>query len=107
MITVVITIKNEPLLFINSPNVINDEKTHVFDSRYDDIKINKPFVKRLIELSNIYKSGMKIFVEIKLNNGFINGYITDIKEEKLYMLSNSETKEIKIDDVMDVSIIKV
>lgn len=107
-----------PLMFINTVNteIKNTNEQEIFDSRVDkkkkkneeDIDDSKSFEERKIKnIIDMYNKNKPILCNIITTNGEIIGIPYKMLDNVLYIkLTEKEEKEIILDDILDIIIIR-
>ena len=96
---------NEPLLFIDSPHIINkSKKTKNTLNLKEEILVldNNDYSKSINDLEALLEKGIKTIVHIKTNDFTIEDYFVGRKNDKIIL----ESKEISINDIIELNIIK-
>lgn len=99
---------NTPLLFINTPSHINNDKSQCkYDSRITDNFSFSPFEKQIKDLAIVYGNGVRILVELTTNNKIYVGHVTKYERPFIVIKDEKNVYKISINDMQKLNVVKI
>ena len=92
---------SNPLLFIDTINIINESKEK------ENIPTKKKFLYRLDDIKAMLYYKLNILCEIKTKNTLYEGVVKTLEEDKLQLQIDYDLISIPLNEIEDINILKV